>query len=101
MNKSENISASLAARIALEKYGFHASRALGQNFILDEELIDRIVKAASVNSGDRVLEIGPGAGVMTRRLSEVGANVNWIEDWSLSCARFSEIQMFHWYSAIS
>ena len=74
-----DISAGLAARMALEKYGFRFSHSLGQNFILDDGLIERIVEAARVTPGENILEIGPGAGVMTRHLADVGANVTAVE----------------------
>lgn len=79
MSEYRDLSAGLAARMALTRYGFHFSHSLGQNFILDDGLIDRIVQAAEVAPGDRVLEIGPGAGVMTRHLAEAGAHVTAIE----------------------
>lgn len=79
MSEYRDISAGLAARMALEKYGFRFSHSLGQNFILDDQLIDRILDAARICPGEKVLEIGPGAGVMTRHLAERGANVTAIE----------------------
>ena len=63
------------ARAALEANGFRFTHSLGQNFILDDALVDRIADAAAVAPGDRVLEIGAGAGVLTRALSERGAKV--------------------------
>jgi 16S rRNA (adenine1518-N6/adenine1519-N6)-dimethyltransferase len=69
----------MVARSALEKNGFRFTHSLGQNFILDDGLISRIADAAEVLSGDRVLEIGAGAGVMTRTLSERGASVAALE----------------------
>ena len=79
MSDYRDLSAGLAARMALEKYGFRFSHSLGQNFILDDGLVGRIVDAAQVWPGDRVLEIGPGAGVMTRCLAERGAAVTAVE----------------------
>ena len=79
MSDYRDFSAGLAARMALEKYGFRFSHSLGQNFILDDGLIGRIVDAAGVGPGRRVLEIGPGAGVMTRCLAERGAQVTAVE----------------------
>ncbi len=69
------MAAGLIARAALEKNGFRFTHSLGQNFILDDGLVERIVSAADVGPGDRVLEIGAGAGVLTRTLSEMGALV--------------------------
>ena len=79
MSEYRDLSAGLAARMALEKYGFRFSHSLGQNFILDDGLVSRIVDAAQVWPGERVLEIGPGAGVMTRCLAERGARVTAVE----------------------
>ncbi len=79
MSEYRNLSAGLAASMALNKYGFKFTHSLGQNFILDDTLVDSIVYASGVGPGDRVLEIGPGAGVMTRHLAEAGASVTAVE----------------------
>ena len=79
MSEYRDISAGLAARMALEKYGFRFSHSLGQNFILDDRVVDRIVRAADIQPDENVLEIGPGAGVMTRALAEAGARVTAVE----------------------
>lgn len=79
MDTYKNISAGLAARMALRKHGFHFTHSLGQNFILDDELVKRIVQAAQIKSGEEVLEIGPGAGVMTCHLADLGAHVTAVE----------------------
>ncbi|MDD6873481.1 MAG: rRNA adenine N-6-methyltransferase family protein, partial [Clostridiales bacterium] len=62
MSEYTNISAGLAARLALERHGFRFTHSLGQNFILDDELLERILDLALIEPGGRVLEIGPGAG---------------------------------------
>ena len=61
----QSISPSLRARVALEKHGFRAAHSLGQNFILDEDFLAHLLELAGVGKGDRVLEIGPGPGLMT------------------------------------
>ena len=65
----ESISDGVRARIALEKHGFRFQHTLGQNFLLDDERIARIVALSGVNEADDVLEIGPGAGVLTCALA--------------------------------
>ena len=70
MTEYTDLSAGLRARVALERHGFHNTHALGQNFLLDEGLLNALLDAAEVGPGDRVLEIGPGAGVMTALLAE-------------------------------
>lgn len=59
----------------LEKHGFNFKKNFGQNFIVDENIIDSIIYKANINSNTLVLEIGPGAGALTYKLSEVAKNV--------------------------
>jgi 16S rRNA (adenine1518-N6/adenine1519-N6)-dimethyltransferase len=54
-------------------------RSLSQNFLTDPEALDAIVDAAELASGDRVVEVGPGLGVLTRRLLAAGASVVAVE----------------------
>jgi 16S rRNA (adenine1518-N6/adenine1519-N6)-dimethyltransferase len=68
------MAAGISARAALAKHGFLFSHSLGQNFILDDSLLARIADAAGVGA-DCVLEIGAGAGTLTRTLCERGARV--------------------------
>ena len=48
-----------------EKYGFNFSRNLGQNFLIDKNIIDKIITGTEIGPQDTVLEIGPGMGVIT------------------------------------
>ncbi len=66
-------------RATIAKYGLSASKALGQNFLLDEQLLDRIAAIPGDLSGETVLEIGPGPGGLTRALLRAGAAVTAIE----------------------
>ena len=79
MSGYQRPSAELVARVALEKHGFHHSHALGQNFILDEAFLGHLLDAAEIAPADNVLEIGPGAGVMTALLSERAGRVLAVE----------------------
>lgn len=63
----------------MARYGFRFSKSLGQNFIIDENVIERIVSGAEVGSEDMVLEIGPGIGVMTEALCESAKKVVSVE----------------------
>ncbi len=56
-----------------------ANTHLGQHFLVDEEVLEKIVDASDVRTGDRVLEIGPGLGVLTDALMKRGARVRVIE----------------------
>jgi 16S rRNA (adenine1518-N6/adenine1519-N6)-dimethyltransferase len=66
-------------REVIARYGLQAAKALGQNFLLDEQLLDRIAKLPGKLSGQQVLEIGPGPGGLTRALLRAGAQVTAIE----------------------
>jgi len=52
----------------LRRFGLQARKRLGQHFLIDREVLDLVVSAAELTSGDVVLEIGPGLGVLTREL---------------------------------
>ena len=62
-----------------EKHRFQLSRSLGQNFITDKHVIERIVEGAGVGEDDLVIEIGPGIGVLTAEAAEQGAHVVAVE----------------------
>jgi len=66
-------------RETIRQHGLSASKALGQNFLLDEQLLDRIAAIPGDIAGRNVLEIGPGPGGLTRALLRAGARVTAIE----------------------
>ena len=66
-------------REVIARHGLSASKALGQNFLFDEQLLDRIAAIPGDLDGKRVLEIGPGPGGLTRALLRAGAHVTAIE----------------------
>ena len=63
----------------LQKYGFHFQKKYGQNFLIDSNILDKIIRAADVNRDDCVLEIGPGIGTMTQYLCEHAREVVAVE----------------------
>ena len=69
MTEYANPSAELRARVALDKHQFRNTHSLGQNFLLSDSLISALLDEARIDPTDDVLEIGPGAGVMTRLLA--------------------------------
>jgi 16S rRNA (adenine1518-N6/adenine1519-N6)-dimethyltransferase len=66
-------------REVITRHGLSASKALGQNFLFDEQLLDRIAAIPGDLAGKAVLEIGPGPGGLTRALLRAGAHVTAIE----------------------
>ncbi|MBO9581312.1 MAG: 16S rRNA (adenine(1518)-N(6)/adenine(1519)-N(6))-dimethyltransferase RsmA [Sphingobium sp.] len=66
-------------REVIAAHGLQASKALGQNFLLDEQLLDRIAAIPGSLRGERVFEVGPGPGGLTRALLRAGAQVTAVE----------------------
>jgi 16S rRNA (adenine1518-N6/adenine1519-N6)-dimethyltransferase len=66
-------------REVIARHGLSASKALGQNFLFDEQLLDRIAAIPGSLEGAKVLEVGPGPGGLTRALLRAGAEVTAIE----------------------
>lgn len=63
----------------INKYGFTFQKRFGQNFLIDEHVLGKIIDAALIEEGDGVIEIGPGIGTMTERLCEKAKKVVAIE----------------------
>lgn len=72
MNKKELID-------ALESLGMRPGRGLGQNFLLDSNLLEWIVRNSGAVKNDNVLEVGPGFGALTEKMIDAGFNVTAIE----------------------
>lgn len=66
-------------REVIARHGLSASKALGQNFLFDSQLLDRIARVAGALEGQRVYEVGPGPGGLTRALLRAGAHVTAVE----------------------
>ena len=63
----------------LKKHNLWAKKRLGQNFLIDEKVFDRIIEASDLKPSDTVIEVGPGTGFLTERLIEKAAHVTAIE----------------------
>ena len=63
----------------LHTFKLKADKRLGQNFLIDEEVVRRIVAAAELSEDDTVLEVGPGIGTLTQGLAQSGARVVAVE----------------------
>ncbi|MFR6257450.1 MAG: rRNA adenine N-6-methyltransferase family protein, partial [Anaerovoracaceae bacterium] len=62
-----------------ERHNFQLSKSLGQNFITDRGVIEKIAEGAGIAEGDLVIEIGPGIGVLTAEAAKYAAKVVAIE----------------------
>ena len=63
----------------LKKYNITANKSLGQNFLIDDDVINKTVASAEITNEDLVIEIGPGLGTLTSRLLEKAKKVIAIE----------------------
>ena len=66
-------------RFIMNKYNIKANKSLGQNFLVDSEVINQIVDSSEINKDDLVIEIGPGLGTLTKFLLEKAKKVICIE----------------------
>lgn len=63
----------------LKRYGIHVRKSLGQHFLADEVVLDRIAEAVGADACCNVIEIGAGAGTLTSKLAATGAQITAIE----------------------
>lgn len=68
-----------AQSLKLNPMKLKAKKSLGQNFLKDDAIVDRIIEAANLSSKDIVIEIGPGTGVLTEKLAKICQKVVAIE----------------------
>lgn len=75
----DRLSSHKATKQVVEKHGFKFSKSLGQNFLIDDNVIDRILAGARLSEGDKIIEVGPGIGTLTREMGKVADQVVAIE----------------------
>ena len=63
----------------LKKYGITANKSLGQNFLINQEVVEKIIGGAQISKEDLIIEIGPGLGTLTKELLERAGKVIAIE----------------------
>ena len=66
-------------RAIMDKYEITAQKRFGQNFLIDENILNKIISAAEISKDDLVLEIGPGTGALTKLLCENAGFVKAVE----------------------
>lgn len=97
-----NLHSERTIREIRKAYGFHFSKSLGQNFLTDPGIIDKIIEAVDPQPEDLVVEIGPGIGVLTAELAQQAGKVAAIEiDSSLipilqdTLAAYDNVRIIH------
>ena len=63
----------------MKKYNIYANKKLGQNFLIDENVVDTIIKKSNITKNDIIIEIGPGLGTLTKKLLEYAKKVICVE----------------------
>ena len=63
----------------MKKYGITANKDLGQNFLIDDNIVNQIVESSDITNQDLVIEIGPGLGTLTKKILDVAGYVVAIE----------------------
>ncbi len=71
----KDIATPVRTRAILEKYGFFFKKSLGQNFLIDTNILKKIVSFAELNESSGAIEIGPGIGALTEQLARAGKKV--------------------------
>lgn len=75
----DRLSSHRKTKEVVDKHGFRFSKSLGQNFLIDDNVIDRILDGARLSKGDKIIEVGPGIGTLTREMGRVADKVVAIE----------------------
>ena len=79
LNKQPRLTDVGYLRDLLERHGFHFSKKLGQNFLINPSVCPRMAEACGIGADGGVLEIGPGVGVLTRELARQAGQVVAVE----------------------
>ncbi|MCL2378140.1 MAG: 16S rRNA (adenine(1518)-N(6)/adenine(1519)-N(6))-dimethyltransferase RsmA [Defluviitaleaceae bacterium] len=75
----ENLSTRSGLRRIIEQYGIQTRKKLGQHFLVDTHVVEKIISAADLSAADCVLEIGPGPGGLTQALSAHAGHIVVVE----------------------
>lgn len=79
MSGNNKISSPVRTKEIIQRYGFSFKKSLGQNFLIDQNILDKIVDAAELTDSAGALEIGPGIGALTERLAMAAGAVTAVE----------------------
>ncbi|WP_018753517.1 16S rRNA (adenine(1518)-N(6)/adenine(1519)-N(6))-dimethyltransferase RsmA [Paenibacillus sanguinis] len=79
MGMKEDISTPRRTKEIIQRHGFSFKKSLGQNFLIDQNILGKIVAAAELDSCKGALEIGPGIGALTEKLAREAGKVTAVE----------------------
>ncbi|MDF2891963.1 MAG: dimethyladenosine transferase [Clostridia bacterium] len=79
MNNMKNVVNPSSTKELLKQFNFRMTKSLGQNFLIDQSILDKIIEGSELTKDDYVLEIGPGMGSMTQKLCESAGKVVAVE----------------------
>lgn len=75
----DRLSSHKATKEIVNKHNFKFSKSLGQNFLIDDNVIDKILAGSRLSEIDKIIEVGPGIGTLTREMGKTAQNVVAIE----------------------
>ena len=75
----DRLSSHRATKEIVNKHNFKFSKSLGQNFLIDDNVIDKILAGSRLSETDKIIEVGPGIGTLTREMGKTAQNVVEIE----------------------
>lgn len=75
----DRLSSHRATKEIVNKHNFKFSKSLGQNFLIDDNVIDKILAGSRLSETDKIIEVGPGIGTLTREMGKTAQNVVAIE----------------------
>jgi 16S rRNA (adenine1518-N6/adenine1519-N6)-dimethyltransferase len=76
---TENLSLMAKTKEIINRYDFAFKKNFGQNFLIDERVLNKIISAADITENDTVLEVGPGIGTLTQALAKAAGKVIAVE----------------------
>ena len=79
MSRIEDISTPRRTKEIISRHGFSFKKSLGQNFLIDQNILYKIVEAAGLDEDKGALEIGPGIGALTEQLAQTAGTVTAVE----------------------
>ncbi|WP_054956711.1 16S rRNA (adenine(1518)-N(6)/adenine(1519)-N(6))-dimethyltransferase RsmA [Paenibacillus dakarensis] len=79
MTRIEDISTPRRTKEIISRHGFSFKKSLGQNFLIDQNILYKIVEAANLSKDKGALEIGPGIGALTEKLAQTAGTVTAVE----------------------